>query len=335
MLPWLRDFTDLPLGVYPNLGYFSDWGWRFDERVGPAEYAELALRWREQGAQIVGGCCGTSPAHIAAARERLEGTTAGRPHAEPLPAARDAATVYTARPWTDDEGRTLYPLPLPELTFDPDVFVPTVGSLLVWKHLLRTGAGAGKRCLDVGCGSGLLAVQLALNGAEQVHAIDIQKQAVATTLANAFRNGVADRVTGAEVDLYMVEPERRYDLVVASLYQMPVDPFEPSTGHRPLDYWGRNLVDHLLRLLPRLLEEDGTALVMQLSIVSQLQTQALLDELGLVSRVVDFGFFPFTPVFDRNGAQIERVEELSDAYHLSLGEDRVMVAYLLEISRAG
>jgi S-methylmethionine-dependent homocysteine/selenocysteine methylase len=37
MLPWLRDFTDLPLGAYPNLGYFSDWGWRFDERTGPAE----------------------------------------------------------------------------------------------------------------------------------------------------------------------------------------------------------------------------------------------------------------------------------------------------------
>ena len=36
MLPWLRDFTDLPLGVYPNLGYFSDSGWRFDERVGPS-----------------------------------------------------------------------------------------------------------------------------------------------------------------------------------------------------------------------------------------------------------------------------------------------------------
>ena len=83
---------------------------------------------------------------------------------------------------------------------------------------------ADKRCLDVGCGSGLLAVQLALNGAEHVHAIDIQRRAVANTLANAFRNGVADRVSGAEVDLYMVEPEERYDLVVASLYQMPVDP---------------------------------------------------------------------------------------------------------------
>ena len=333
MLPWLRDFTDLPLGVYPNLGYFSDRGWHFDERIGPDEYAELAARWRDEGAQIVGGCCGTSPAHIAAARNRLTGTAAGRPRSQPPRPPGEGAASYAARPWVDETGRGLYPLELPELGFDPDVFAPTFGSLLVWKHLFRSRVGTGKRCLDVGCGSGLLAVQLALNGAEHVHAIDIQREAVANTLANAFRNDVAERVTGAEVDLYMIEPQRRYDVVVASLYQMPVDPFEEPTGHRPLDYWGRNLIDHLIQLLPKLLEDGGVALLMQLSIVSQLRTEELLEEHGLVSRVVDFGFFPVTPLVEQNLAQIERVEQLSDAYHLTLGAERAIVAYLLEISR--
>src|ERR1700750_7872 len=50
MLPWLRDFTDLPLGVYPNLGYYTADGWSFDRTVGGDEDAELAARWREEGA---------------------------------------------------------------------------------------------------------------------------------------------------------------------------------------------------------------------------------------------------------------------------------------------
>jgi S-methylmethionine-dependent homocysteine/selenocysteine methylase/SAM-dependent methyltransferase len=343
MLPWLRDFTDLPLGVYPNLGYATTSGWSSNPAVGPAEYAELAAQWRAEGAQIVGGCCGVGPAHVAAARERLAGS---RPGGAPAPAGgptaalgalEDGAGVREAPVgWTDAAGRELFPLPVPEIVCEPGVFVPTQGSFLVWRHLFREDLGAGLRCLDVGCGSGLLAVQLALNGAERVHAIDVERRAVRNTLANAFRNGVAERVTGATVDLYPWVPEERYDLVVASLYQMPVDPFERPGGQRPPDFWGRSLLDHLLGLLPRLLAPGGRAYVMQLSILGQRRTAALLERHGLAARVVDFTAFPFTAPFERHRGQIERAEELSDAYHLTFagGDDDgdVMVAYLLEIT---
>jgi 23S rRNA G2069 N7-methylase RlmK/C1962 C5-methylase RlmI len=193
--------------------------------------------------------------------------------------------------------------------------------------------GAGRTCLDVGCGSGILTVQLALNGAERVHAIDVDRGAVANTLSNAFRNGVAERVTGEAVDLYQWEPAETFDIVVASLYQLPVDPYEEPTGHRPLDYWGRNLLDHLLRLLPTLLAPSGVAYVMQLSLLGQAQTERLLAEGGLRARVSDFSFFPFGPLFEANRAQIDRVEELSDAYRLRFSGEDVVVAYLLEITR--
>jgi SAM-dependent methyltransferase len=341
MLPWLRDFTDLPLGVYPNLGYYTAEGWSFDKTVRGAEYAELASSWREEGAQIVGGCCGVRPEHIAAASERVRGLPRGARPSSPAPVHVGPATIEAPssaepapHPWLDERGRRLFPLELPEIVCEPGVFVPTQGSFLVWKHLFQGRVGEGLRCLDIGCGTGLLAIQLALNGAEHVHAIDIDRSAVANTLSNAFRNGVAEGVTGEAVDLYAWVPKERYDVVAASLYQMPVDPYEKPNSHRPLDFWGRNLVDHLIRLLPELLTADGVAYVMQLSILGQSRTQELLRDGGFDSRIVDFGFFTFHELFDQRREHIERVEELSDAYHLRFADEHVMVAYLLEITHA-
>ncbi|HMA27264.1 MAG: homocysteine S-methyltransferase family protein [Solirubrobacterales bacterium] len=338
MLPWLRDFTDLPLGVYPNLGYYTESGWAFDRAIGGAEYAELAVEWRREGAQLIGGCCGVGPRQIAAAREALAGTRPGRRSGAIERYGGDLAARpegEDARPpvgWRDERGRPLYPLPMPELLVEPGVFVPTQGSFLIWKHLFINGIGEGERCLDAGCGSGLLTAQLALNGASAVHAIDIDRRAVANTLSNAFRNGVADRVSGEQVDLYPWDPQQRYDVVVASLYQMPNDPVEQLGSHRPLDYWGRSLFDHLLHLLPSLLEPGGRAYVMQLSILSELATLKQLRDDGLRSKVLDFAFLELGPALAAYTDQIDRVEEQSDAYHLRFGEEDTMVAYLLEIS---
>jgi S-methylmethionine-dependent homocysteine/selenocysteine methylase/SAM-dependent methyltransferase len=336
MLSWLRDFTDLPLGVYPNLGYLSAAGWRHETSIGGPEYAELARQWRGEGAQIIGGCCGVGPEHLAAARGALQGTKPG--HARPAAVSDDAERTAARNGraperWTDPRARNLFPLDFPEIACEPGVFVPTQGSFLLWKYLYREGIGAHQRCVDIGCGTGLLTVQLARNGAAHVHAIDIEEAAVKNTLANAFRNGVADRVSAAAHDLYPWVPEERYDLLVASLYQVPVDPFEQVTTHRPRDYWGRNLIDHLIRLLPEALAEDGTAYIMQLSIIGERRTVQLLDGLGYHARVVDFGFFEFSELFQEKSDQITRVEEYSDAYHVTLGTTDVMVAYLLEVTR--
>ena len=335
MISWLRDFTDLPLGVYPNLGHLAGSHWRFDEEIDPAAYAELGLAWREEGAQIIGGCCGVTPEHIAALATAVAETRPGRKR--PPPDDRllgSGPQAHPAEPWHDEQGRVVFPLPFPQLIVDEGVFVPTTGSYLVWKTLFEGNLGRDQACLDVGCGCGILSVQLALNGAARVHAIDIDESAVANTLANGFRNGVSDRLTGETVDLYQWAPTERFDLIAASLYQMPVDPYEEPSGHRPLDYWGRNLLDHFIQLLPRLLAEGGTAYVMQLSILGQSQTARLLAEGGLGAKVVDFSFFPFGPVFLQNKGQIDRVEQLSDAYHLRFADEDVMVAYLLEVTRS-
>jgi SAM-dependent methyltransferase len=338
MVSYLRDFTDLPLGVYPNLGYFSDRGWRFTPGVGGEEYAEMALRWREEGAQIIGGCCGVRPEHIAAAGKRLRTTKPG--HARRLldveAAMNGAATTRSAPPetWSDRRRRDLYPLPFPDLSVEPGVAQPSEASFMTWRYVFREGIGAHQRCLDVGCGTGILAVQLALNGADHVRALDIDGRAVANTLANAFRNDVSDRVTAETVDLFPWVPEERYEVIIASLYQKPTDPFERLSSHRVPDYWGRNLVDQLIAKLPEALAPEGVAYVVQLSILSQQRTAEMLAENGLIAHPVDYTMFAFPPDQQESRAQIGRVEDLSDAYHLAVGEQEVIVAYLLEVRHA-
>jgi S-methylmethionine-dependent homocysteine/selenocysteine methylase len=58
--------TSAPTGVYPHIGRFDPPEWLFTDEYPPPRYFELARTWVDQGAQIVGGCCGTTPEHIAA-----------------------------------------------------------------------------------------------------------------------------------------------------------------------------------------------------------------------------------------------------------------------------
>ena len=332
-LPWLADFTDLPLGVYPNLGRYVDPEWLLDEDCTPQDYADMALMWRAEGAKILGGCCGVRPAHIEAMALALKGT---RPEQGAKVNHRSAARrarpdpMAAVDPWIDGDGRQIFPLPLPSIHCDPGVFVPTQGSYLVWKYFFNNKVGANQRCLDIGCGAGLLSIQLALNGASEVCAMDIDNAAVANTLTNAFRNDVADRIQGEVADLYTLKPGKKFDTIVASLYQMPTDPKGQLSGHRPVDYWGRNLLDHCITQLPNLLTDDGTAYIMQISLLGQKETGRLFREVGVKSRIVDYSLYQFTPIFLENMPQIERVEEASDAYHFAYRDSHVMVMYLIE-----
>ena len=62
----------LPWGIYANLGAPGVLeGPGRAEPWAPAPFAERAAGWVAAGARVVGGCCGTQPAHIAAIAARL------------------------------------------------------------------------------------------------------------------------------------------------------------------------------------------------------------------------------------------------------------------------
>jgi methionine synthase I (cobalamin-dependent)/5,10-methylenetetrahydrofolate reductase len=85
------DAGGLPLAIQPNAGLPSRIGERLIYLSSPAYMAEYAGRMVEAGARLVGGCCGTTPLHIAAMREVLDRKAPSARRREPrAPLARPA-----------------------------------------------------------------------------------------------------------------------------------------------------------------------------------------------------------------------------------------------------
>lgn len=82
---------------------------------------------------------------------------------------------------------------------------------------------APQRVLDMGCGSGILAIAAAKLGAKEVLAVDIDPIAVHTTAANADNNSVRLRSQQAHQPI-----EGRFDLVVANILSQPLKLLAPA-----------------------------------------------------------------------------------------------------------
>ena len=76
--------TSLPIVVKPNAGLPKVVDGRTVFTVGPEEFARDVAALVEAGASVVGGCCGTTPAHIAAVHGLLQGKTCSRPPVQPF-----------------------------------------------------------------------------------------------------------------------------------------------------------------------------------------------------------------------------------------------------------
>lgn len=91
---------------------------------------------------------------------------------------------------------------------------PTTGATLrAMKRIIEQAPGGS--VLDVGCGSGVLAVAACLFGAAQADGVDISPACVPTTVENARLNGVASQVRASTTDLHDLPGP--YDLVVANI----------------------------------------------------------------------------------------------------------------------
>lgn len=103
---------------------------------------------------------------------------------------------------------------------------PTTRMCLRWIATCGEGALAGKRVLDYGCGSGILAIGAAKFGSTDIDAVDIDEAAVSSTVLNAEANGV--KLKAGLPDAARGE----YDIVLANILATPLKLLAPLLrGH--------------------------------------------------------------------------------------------------------
>lgn len=152
----------------------------------------------------------------------------------------------------------------------PDVLIPRQDTEILCEEALRRIGGRQARALDVGTGSGALAVSISLLSRADVTATDISAVALSVARENAHRLGA--QVRFLEGDLYEAVGDERFDVIVSNppyisreemAALMPEVHWEPETalygGEDGLDFYRRLTKDAAAHLRPggALLLETG------------------------------------------------------------------------------
>ncbi len=109
------------------------------------------------------------------------------------------------------------------LAFGSGTHETTRGCLLALDRLARRRRF--RRALDLGCGSGILAIAMAKRWRGHVVAADVDPVAVRVARANAARNGVKGQiraVLSAGLEARLVQQARPYDLIAANILARPL-----------------------------------------------------------------------------------------------------------------
>jgi ribosomal protein L11 methyltransferase len=139
-------------------------------------------------------------------------------------------TLWVGPHWHTTPDLFLRP-PRWHLSIDPGMAFGTGGhptTQLCLEALLtifsQPSASGPIQVLDLGCGSGILAIAAAKLGARHVLAVDIDPMALQTTRRNADINGVAAQLTVADARAPIANS---FDLVVANILAQPLKVLAP------------------------------------------------------------------------------------------------------------
>lgn len=250
----------------------------FDDLVGLLSTRGFEGFWEDGG---VLRCYIPSSAWSLGLRAEVDEAAAALSAARGMPAPRLTEQPIPDRDWNEEWERTITPIAVTDriviapswhpvkaepgqivLTIDPKMAFGTGyhESTRLTLRLMEKHVGLNARVLDVGTGTGVLAIAAIRLGAGSAVGVDVDDWAYRNALENAAANGVAHKV---ELHLGGIHdiPPAEYDLVVANIQ--------------------RNVILDLLPTLKERLAKAGTMILAGLFAADADQLTATLRELGL------------------------------------------------------
>jgi ribosomal protein L11 methyltransferase len=173
-----------------------------------------------------------------------------RSSSQPVPDIR--IQILPDRNWNEEWEKTIQPLHVsPRIVISPswhpyqagpDEIVLTIDpkmsfgtgyheSTRLMLNLMERYVRPGFTLLDVGTGTGVLAIAALRLGAANAIALDIDEWSYANAMENAHRNGVSDRLTILHGDITST-PSVRHDLVIANIQKSVLIPILPAMRSR-------------------------------------------------------------------------------------------------------
>lgn len=171
--------------------------------------------------------------------------------------------------------------------------------------LVRERGGA--RVLEIGTGSGAIAVSAARCGADVV-AVDVSRRALASAALNARLHGA--RIETRRGSLFEPVAGERFDLIVSNPPYVPCERAElPASG--PERAWdagldGRAVLDALIAAAPAHLVPGGALLVCHSTVNGEVETFAAMERAGLEPDVVARHPGPLGPLMRGRLGHLER-----------------------------
>lgn len=179
-----------------------------------------------------------------------------------------------------------YPPRVHIITPLPGVFHPRSDTWLLADVVRGQDVLQGAEVLELGTGSGAIAVSAAKGGARRVTVVDVSRRALATAWLNARLHGV--RVVPRHGDLFEPVQGERFDLVVSNPPYLPGSAIPVRGAARAWEGGpdGRSILERICADVPRYLNPGGTVLLVHSSVNGVSRTLDALEEAGLRAGVI-------------------------------------------------